>query len=109
MVCINDGKGGFPRVIAVGEPDLVPYAIAVGDMNGDQRQDLVVGYSSGGSRVLLNDGTGTQFEKLSFGDAKGAVYGIAIGDINADGRNDIVQARSEAPNAIFFGAPNSTE
>ncbi len=98
----NDGQGNFPTKIAIGDPKLVAYSIVTGLINQDDRLDVVIGYSSGGSRVYLNDGTGTKFQELPFGDANGAVYGIAIGDLNGDDSNDIVQARSDAPNAVFF-------
>ena len=107
MVCLSDAMGNFPTTMKVGDPKLVAYAIACGDMNQDQRLDLIVGYANGGSRVFLNDGTGSEFEELPFGDGKGAVYGISIGDVNADGKLDVVQARSEAPNAIFFSGKHT--
>jgi hypothetical protein len=107
FVCLNDGKGNFSKTIALGNPMLVAYAIAVADMNQDRQLDLIIGYSSGGSRIFQNDGTGTQFQELPFGNSRGAVYGIAIGDFNADERPDIVQARSDAPNTIFFNTSSS--
>jgi outer membrane protein assembly factor BamB len=75
---------------------------SIDDMNQDHQLDVIVGYSSGGSRVFFNDGAGLRFEEFSIGDGKGAVYGIAVGDLNSDGKKDIVQARSDATNTIFF-------
>ncbi len=107
-IYINDGKGSFPKSIAIGQPKLVAYSIAAAGVNQDDHLDVIIGYSSGGSRVYLNDGTGETFQELPFGDQRGAVYGIAVADFNGDNSPDIVQARSDAPNAIFFCSASQT-
>ena len=61
-VMLGDGKGGFAR--APGSPFPVgpgPYPLAVGDVNGDGRPDIVTPNSKPGDRsltVLLGDGKG---------------------------------------------------
>lgn len=101
-VYLNDGNGNFPTSIPLGNQKLAAYSIAIAHRNADDRLDVVVGYAQGGSRVFVNDGTGTKFEEFSLGDGAGAVYGIAVGDLNGDGLVDIAQARSDAPNAVFY-------
>ena len=86
----------------LGEKKLVPYAIAVGDLNRDGKADVVIGYVAAPGAVFFNDGSGRNFEQVRFGDGQGAVYGLALGDLNGDGYPDIVAARSDAPNVVYF-------
>jgi hypothetical protein len=79
-----------------------PYALAIGDVNGDGRIDIVVGHVEAPSIVYFNDGSGKSLKQVAFGDGKGTAYGFAIGDLDRDGRPDIAVARSEAPNVVYF-------
>jgi len=80
----------------------VPYSVAIGNLNRDGKNDIVVGNAGAPGSVLFNDGTGTNFLEIPWGDGKGAVYGVAIGDLDGDGWPDIAAARSDAPNAVWF-------
>ena len=87
----------------VGDPKIAPYALAVGDVNGDGKPDIVVGNVEAPSVVHYNDGSGRRFHSVHFGDNKGTVYGFAMADVNGDGIMDIAAARSDAPNVLYFG------
>ena len=94
--------GTFSSSIAVGDPKIVPYALAIGDLNGDGRIDIVVGHVEAPSTVYFNNGSRRRFTAVNFGDDKGTVYGFALGDFDEDGLPDIAVARSEAPNILYF-------
>jgi hypothetical protein len=94
--------GWIQQRYQLGDKKLVPYAIAIGDMNRDGRADVVIGYVTSPGSVFFNDGTGRTFEQARFGDGKGEVYGLALGDLNGDGYPDIAAARSGAPNVVYF-------
>jgi hypothetical protein len=66
------------------------FAIAVGDVNGDKRLDLVIAdnVTSGLVSVLLGNGDGTFQSPQSYPVGSGA-YGVALADFNQDGQLDI--------------------
>jgi hypothetical protein len=76
-----------------------PVAVALGDLNGDGKPDLVTGNGGTGQflntiSVLLNKGNG------SFGAGKDYEVGfvpfaVAIGDLNGDGKNDVAAANDD--------------
>jgi len=95
--------------ISLADSKIVPYALAVADLNKDGRVDVIVGHEEAPSTVFYNDGPGRGFRSISFGDAKGTVYGFAVGDFNEDGIPDIATARSDATNVLYFGNIKSTD
>jgi Ca2+-binding RTX toxin-like protein len=89
-VLLGNGNGTFrPKTdYAVG---LYPDAIALGDLNGDHRLDIVTGNANGGSvSVLLNQGNGT-FTRTDYSGVYGyGMNGVALGDLDGDGDLDLV-------------------
>jgi hypothetical protein len=108
---------GFSLGTALDSGGVTPYALALRDLNGDGRIDIVVGNVEAPSTIYFNPSgdvrssagrsTGDlgNWTSVRFGDNKGAVYGFAIADLNGDGLLDIAVARSDAPNAIYFASP----
>ncbi len=98
------GYGAFAAPRRVGDPAVVPYALAVADLNCDGRMDFIVGNVESPTTAWFNEGDGRRFSPVSFGDDRGTAYGIGVGDFDEDGRPDIAVARSDAPNALYFAS-----
>jgi hypothetical protein len=81
-VLLNDGKGGFQaaRSFPVGG---TPQGVAMADLNGDGRLDLVIGTASGVA-VMLGNGNGTFRGEVDYSGG-----GTSIGDFNGDGILDV--------------------
>lgn len=97
-VFTNDGKGRFTALAS--RPEVAPasvrphtHAVAISDVNGDGRSDLIATAANAGAiAVMLGDGKG------GFAHATGSPMrvgrhpydSISIGDLNGDGKPDIV-------------------
>jgi M6 family metalloprotease-like protein len=91
-VLLGDGSGGFiPALNSPFATGVDPTSVAVGDFNGDGKQDLAVANGAGGVTVLLGDGTGdfTAASGSPFAAGSGP-YFIAVADFNGDGKPDLV-------------------
>ena len=91
-VMLGDGSGGFTS--ATGSPFAVgasPDFVAVGDFNGDGKQDLaVVNEGDNTITILLGNGSGG-FTPASGGPVAvgNNPYGVAVGDFNGDSIQDL--------------------
>jgi hypothetical protein len=92
-VLLGDGRGGFTA--AANSPYAVasrPYYIAIGDVNGDAKPDLVTTHDDINlMTTLLNDGRGgfTPAPASPF-DLGRRAYKLITADINRDARADLV-------------------
>src|SRR5262245_36366929 len=125
-VLLGHGDGTFatPLVFAAGGQDLTftPASLAVGDVNGDGRADLVINYTGGLDSViaqlgvLLGNGDGTfRAPILSSPGTTGGDGDVVLADFNNDGRLDAaVGGQAALPDGLTvnigngdgtFGAP----
>jgi VCBS repeat protein/FG-GAP repeat protein len=82
----GDGTFGPPRLATAGRP----WAVAIGDLDNDGRQDLVVGQDgSTAASVFLDTGEGT-FGPRTESDFGSMQSYVAIADLDGDGRLDLV-------------------
>jgi Calx-beta domain/FG-GAP-like repeat len=91
-ILLNNGSGGFTSSSNTPIQQSSPIASAVGDFNGDTKQDVVVLHqtSFNSLSLLLGDGAGglggpTTFSTPSFSSA----YLLGVGDFNNDTRADL--------------------
>ncbi len=91
-ILLGDGIGGFspsgtsPEAVGDG-----PASVAVGDFNGDGKQDLAVAsYDDGTVSILIGDGSGDFIAAAS--SLSQNPVSITVGDFNDDGKQDLATA-----------------
>jgi hypothetical protein len=92
-VLLGNGDGTFQAAVdyAVGAGQ---HSIAVGDLNGDGKADLVAAnYVSATISVLLGNGDGTFQTAVNY-DVGQNPQSVAVGDFNGDGKADLAVANS---------------
>ena len=93
-VLLGNGDGTFATKsdYAIGTGARYHYGIAVGDFNGDGKQDLVAtNWGSNTVSVLLGNGNGTFQPKADYATGINPDV-VAVGDFNGDGNKDLVMA-----------------
>jgi hypothetical protein len=106
---LNGGSGGLSP--APGSPfasgGSIPLGLAVGDLNGDSKPDVVVvnalsanvSVLLGGSSVGLTPAPGSPFPS-----GGSTPEGVAVGDLNADNKQDVAVANFGSANvSVFLG------
>ena len=84
-----------------------PYSVAIGDMDGDGKPDLVIANQNNSVSVLRNTSASGNITASSFATkvdftTASTPYSVAIGDIDGDGKFDLVIANSGAASVSVF-------
>ena len=90
---------------------VVPLGIALADVDGDNRPDIITANSGANSvGVLLNTGNGTFQPIASYSTGSSSFpRGVALSDVNGDGKLDIITANLLASSvAVLLGNGNGT-
>jgi Bacterial Ig-like domain (group 3)/FG-GAP-like repeat len=108
-VLMGNGNGTFQSQVSYGTGTTNPtYSVAVADVNGDGKPDIVAASSCisnvncvSSVAVLLNNGDGTFKPAVNYASNGQAAHSVAIGDVNGDGKPDIVVANSCASGDFY--------
>ena len=86
-----------------------PRSAAIGDFNGDGKQDLAIANNGANNiSILLGDGSGGFGSATNFSVGT-SPYTVAVGDFNGDGKLDLAVANSASNNvSILLGNGNGT-
>jgi hypothetical protein len=86
-----------------------PRGIAVADVNGDGKLDLLTANDNGTAGVLLGNGNGTFQPAAAYSTGGSGPFGIAAADVNRDGKPDLVIANLNSSNAsVLLGNGNGS-
>ena len=103
-ILLGDGTGNFSAATNYGVGGYSPRSVAVGDFNGDGKQDLAT--ANGGSNnvsIFLGDGAGN-FSAATNHAVGANPYSVAVGDFNGDGKQDLAVANSTSSDlSILLG------
>jgi len=109
-VFLGNGNGTLQPVMNFNTA-AYPRAIAVADLNGDGKLDVVTASSNGFNNyisVLLGNGDGTLQTANTLPYAGNSPYSIAIADFNGDGKPDLAVANLGGNVSVLFGNGDGT-
>jgi hypothetical protein len=101
----GDGTGGFTSPLAYA--DVVGASVAVGDLNGDDRDDVVATDYSGSIHALLAGTARTAATIVSHPIGR-VPESIAIGDLNGDGTQDLALGVGDNEPTVLLGRGDGT-
>jgi hypothetical protein len=108
-VLVNQGDGSFQSKLDY-RTGADPNSVAMGDVNGDAKRDLVTAnWSDDGSTVsvLLNRGDGSFEPKVDYRTQSGA-DSVAMGDLNGDGTPDLAIANFGGTVAVLLNTSDGS-
>jgi FG-GAP-like repeat/FG-GAP repeat len=102
LILLGDGAGNFSTGTNFTTGISSTIGVAVGDFNGDGKQDLVTANNSSFNvSILLGDGTGNFDPAINF-DAGYGPYSVAVADFNCDGKQDLAVANHDGQNVSIL-------
>lgn len=98
-VLLGNGDGTFQNVVLYEAGGVLTESVAVADVNGDGKPDLVAANQVSDSvGVLLGNGDGTFQTAVTFGSGGYFDYYVAAADVSGDGKPDLLAANCDLSN-----------
>jgi hypothetical protein len=113
-VLLGNGDGTFKTAVTYASGGFGPGSVAIADVNGDGRPDLLVANycastcsyppTEGSVGVLLGNGDGTFRAAVTYPSGGNGTISVTVADVNGDGNPDLLAA-SCGPKACAPGRP----
>lgn len=109
-VLLGNGDGTFQAAVIYGSGGGPASSLAVADVNGDGKPDLLVAnWFSNAVGVLLGNGDGSFQPAVSYGSGGGLADSVAVADVNGDGKPDLVVGNyTSATVGVLLGNGDAT-
>ena len=109
-VLLGNGDGTFLPAVSYSSGGSQSTSVAVADVNGDGKLDIVVAnyYPSDTIGVLLGNGDGTFQSAVVYDSGGQQPYSVAVADVNLDGKPDLLVANIASDVAILLGNGDGT-
>ena len=109
-VLLGNGDGTFQTAVTYGTGGIYADSVAVADVNGAGKLDVVAGnYGNNNVGFLLGNGDGTFQGAVTYGAGGSGAYSVAVADVNGDGKPDIVVANHGSSNVgVLLGNGDGT-
>jgi hypothetical protein len=101
-VLLGNGNGTFKPVHLYGSGGNQAASVAVADVNGDGKPDVIVTDTNNSTNigVLLGNGDGTFRRVVTYSSGGGSPWSVAVADVNGDGKLDLLVANECAVNSV---------
>ncbi len=99
---LGNGDGSFQTPVQQAAVGAV--AVAVADLNGDGRSDLVTannGSSGGSTSAMLGNGDGSFQTPRTFSTSASSPTSVVVADFNSDGKPDVMTANGNSVNLLL--------
>ena len=106
VLLLGNGDGSF-QTLSVFSTGAQPFAVAVGDVDGDGINDSVVagdGPEHGDLFLVRGAGAGAFQPPVRLSETANGIRGLAIGDVNGDGRPDVIAGNTLTDTVDVFVA-----
>jgi len=116
-VLLGNGDGTFRPAVTYSSTGLQALSVAVADVNGDGKPDLIVAnrYAcantcpDGTVVVRIGNGDGTFQSAVAYDSGGGGTWSVAVKDVNGDGKLDVVVANNDSNSvAVLLGRGDGT-
>lgn len=103
-VLLGNGDGTFQTAVTYGTGGNLSDGLAVADVNGDGKPDVIVASCPGCTNpyglvgVLLGNGDGTFQAAVTYSSGGYAAFAVAVADVNGDGKPDLLVTNDCANN-----------